>query len=102
MRALRPRKSTREFGPPSETHGGLLRSPRESITQHHTHGGESGLRNIRMFLKPGREILNNFKVVVPTGFEPVFELRLRLQPFALYGWCEYNIRRSAIRRTLFF
>jgi hypothetical protein len=28
---------------------------------------------MRMFLKPGGEILNNINVVVPTGFEPVFK-----------------------------
>ena len=30
-------------------------------------------RNIRMFLKHGANFPNKFNVVVPTGFEPVFE-----------------------------
>ena len=58
---------------PSETHGGLLRSPREPIAEHTAHGEKSGLRNIRMFLKPGGKIRSNNNVVVPTGFEPVFK-----------------------------
>ena len=58
---------------PSEIHGGILRSTCKPIAEHNTHGEESGLRNIRMFLKPGGEFLNNISVVVPTGFEPVFK-----------------------------
>jgi hypothetical protein len=44
---------------PSETHGGILQSTREPIAEHNTHGEESGLRNIRMFLKPGGKKLKN-------------------------------------------
>ena len=58
---------------PFETQGGLLRRSREPIVEPHTHGVDSGLRNIRMFLKPGCKILNKNNVVVPTGFEPVFK-----------------------------
>jgi len=58
---------------PSEIRGGILRRPRNPIAEHNTHGEESGLRNMRMFLKPGGEFLNNINVVVPTGFEPVFK-----------------------------
>ena len=59
---------------PSEAHGGILRRSREPIAEYHSHGADSGLRNMGIFLKPGGEILNN-NVVVPTGFEPVFESR---------------------------
>ncbi|MFO0771315.1 MAG: tyrosine-type recombinase/integrase [Nitrospiraceae bacterium] len=65
-----------------ETHGGILRGTREPIAEHDDHGAKTGLRNIRKFLKPGRKIFNNFKVVVPTGFEPVSDPQRRFrQPF---------------------
>jgi integrase len=34
---------------------------------------QRGLRNIRIFLKPGSKNLKNNNMVVPTGFEPVFK-----------------------------
>jgi hypothetical protein len=34
-----------------------------------------GSRNIRMLLEPGAENLNEFTLVAPTGFEPVFAVR---------------------------
>ena len=32
-----------------------------------------GSRNIRMFLEPGVENINQNNLVAPTGFEPVFQ-----------------------------
>jgi hypothetical protein len=50
-----------------------MRSRRGSSSRSSTNNACPCLRNIPMFLKHGTQNRNNFNVVVPTGFEPVFE-----------------------------